>query len=253
MDGPPLTEPRWSSTRRRRPRGPKLLEFGRAVARAATIDDMILVVADVAGPLVSATNATAMLLDESRSKLVVYHGPAGQDERGAGRRPLRSDAGGRGRPHRRAGLPRQPRRAVRRATRASSSSSSSSTGPRSPCCRCSRAASCSASSSTGGWNRSSSRRRRRELIETISELVGHALARARNHDHLVAYTRRLRDSNRDLDSFAAAVAHDLRQPLRQLSSYIDVLFDHLARRASSTTTPSTTPSASAAPWSGPTA
>ena len=25
---------------------------------------------------------------------------------------------------------------------------------------------------------------RRELIETISELVGHALARARNHDHL---------------------------------------------------------------------
>ena len=68
---------------------------------------------------------------------------------------------------------------------------------------------------------------RRELIEMISELVGHALARARSHDHLLGYTRRLRESNRDLDSFAAAVAHDLRQPLRQLSSYIDVLFDHL--------------------------
>jgi signal transduction histidine kinase len=68
---------------------------------------------------------------------------------------------------------------------------------------------------------------RRDVMETISELVGHALARARNHDHLLAYTRRLRESNRDLDSFAAAVAHDLRQPLRQLSSFVDVLLDHL--------------------------
>ena len=94
---------------------------------------------------------------------------------------------------------------------------------------------------------------RRELIETISELVGHALARARNHDHLVAYTRRLRDSNRDLDSFAAAVAHDLRQPLRQVSSYVDVLFDHLRGRPVRRRRRRTTPSASAPPSSGPTA
>ena len=54
----------------------KLLELGRAVARAATIEDVIRVLADVAGPLVSAANATALLLDETHCKLVVYHGPA---------------------------------------------------------------------------------------------------------------------------------------------------------------------------------
>ena len=219
------------------PTGPKLLELGQAVARAATIDDMIRVVTDVAGPLVKATNATALLLDESRSKLVVYHGPAARTQGGAGGRPVRSDAGRRGRAHRRAGVPRQPRGAVRRATRASSRSWS----------RLDWAALAVLPLFEGGelfgvvvyrWmDPVEFTPARRELIETISELVGHALARARNHDHLVAYTRRLRESNRDLDSFAAAVAHDLRQPLRQLSSYIDVLFDHLARRRSSTTTP----------------
>jgi signal transduction histidine kinase len=58
-------------------------------------------------------------------------------------------------------------------------------------------------------------------------MLGRALARAEHHDRLLAYARRLRESNRDLDSFAAAVAHDLRQPLRQLNSYVEILFEHL--------------------------
>ena len=60
--------------------GAELVEFGRGLARAASIDDVIQVLADVAGPLVGAANATALVLDESRSKLVVYHGPAARTQ-----------------------------------------------------------------------------------------------------------------------------------------------------------------------------
>ena len=206
----------------------KLLELGQAVARAATIDDMIRVVADVAGPLVQAANATALLLDESRSKLVVYHGPAARTE--AVRVVDLSDP--------------TPAAEVVRTGQPVFVASLDELCARYPRFveqleRLDWAALAVLPLFEGGelfgvlvyrWMEPVEfTPARRELIETISELVGHALARARNHDHLVAYTRRLRESNRDLDSFAAAVAHDLRQPLRQLSSYIDVLFDHLAR------------------------
>jgi signal transduction histidine kinase len=206
--------------------GAELVEFGRGLARAASIDDVIQVLAEVAGPLVGAANATALVLDESKSKLVVYHGPAARTR--AVRVVDLSD-------------PTPAAHVVR-------------TGePVFLACldelckayprfveqveRIDWAALAVLPLLERGelfgvvvfrWTEEVEFiPARREVIETISELVGHALARARNHDHLLAYTRRLRESNRDLDSFAAAVAHDLRQPLRQLSSYVDVLFDHL--------------------------
>lgn len=204
----------------------RLLELGRAVARAATIDDMIRVVTDVAGPLVKAANATALLMDESNSRLVVYHGPAARTQ--AVRVVDLSD-------------PTPAAEAARTGEPVFLASVEEL------CTQYPRfveqvetldwAALAVLPLLEGGelfgvvvyrWiDEVEFTPDRRQLIETISELVGHALARARNHDQLVGYARRLRESNHDLDSFAAAVAHDLRQPLRQVSSYIDVLFDHL--------------------------
>jgi signal transduction histidine kinase len=204
----------------------KLLELGQAVARAATIDDMIRVVTDVAGPLLKATNATALLMDESSSKLVVYHGPAARtstvrvvdltDPTPA------AEVARTGQPVFLATLQELCAAYPRFVEQLE---------------KLDWAALAALPLLEGGelfgvvvyrWmDPVEFTPASRELVETITELVAHALARARNHDHLVAYTRRLGDSNRDLDSFAAAVAHDLRQPLRQLSSYIDVLFDHL--------------------------
>ena len=204
----------------------KLVELGQAVARAATIDDMMGVVNNVAGPLVHAANATALLLDESRSKLVVYHGPAARTQ--TVRVVDLSD-------------PTPAAEVVRtgKPVFVESLEQLCADYPRfvAQLEKVDWAALAVLPLFEGGelfgvvvfrWmDPVEFTPGRRELIETISELVAHALARARNHDHLVAQARRLRDSNRDLDSFAAAVAHDLRQPLRQLSSYIDVLFDHL--------------------------
>ena len=205
---------------------PKLLELGRAVARAATIEDVIRVLADVAGPVVGAANATALLLDESRCKLVVYHGPAARTA--AVRVVDLSD-------------PTPAAEAVRTSQPVfvASLEELCEKYPRfvEQLERVDWAALAVLPMHEGTelfgvvvyrWMEPVEfTPERRELIEMISELVGHALARARSHDHLLGYTRRLSESNRDLDSFAAAVAHDLRQPLRQLSSYIDVLFDHL--------------------------
>ena len=204
----------------------KLLELGRAVARAATIDDMIRVVTDIAGPLVKATNATALLMDESKSKLVVYHGPAARTQTVrvvdlADPTPA-AEAARTGEPVFVASLEELCTRYPRFVEQLE---------------KLDWAALAVLPLFEGGalfgvvvyrWiDEVEFTPARRELIETISELVGHALARARNHDQLVGYTRRLSESNRDLDSFASAVAHDLRQPLRQVSSYIDVLFEYL--------------------------
>jgi signal transduction histidine kinase len=203
-----------------------LLELGQAVARATTCDDVVRVLVEVAGPLVRATNATALLLDESRAKLLVHHGPAArtQDVRvvDLSDPTPAAEVVRTGEPVYVATIEELCERYPRFVERLE---------------RVDWAALAVLPLIERGqlfgvvvyrWVEPVEfTPARRELLEAISELVAHALARARNYDHLVAHARRLRESNRDLDSFAAAVAHDLRQPLRQLSSYIDVLFDHL--------------------------
>lgn len=204
----------------------KLLELGQAVARAATIDDMMRVVAEVVGPLVKATNATAMLLDESHTKLVVYHGPAAQtqtvrmvdltDPTPAAHAARTGESVFLATPEEMAaGFPRFVEQVQRLDWAALA------VVPL-------REAAELCGVVVYRWSDEFDfTPTRRELIEEITELVGHALVRARDHDRLLAHARRLRDSNRDLDSFAAAVAHDLRQPLRQISAYLDVLLEHL--------------------------
>jgi signal transduction histidine kinase len=207
--------------------GAELVEFGRGLARAASIDDVIKVLAEVAGPLVGAANATALVLDETKSKLVVYHGPAARTQ--TVRVVDLSD-------------PTPAAHVVRTGEPVflASLDELCEAYPRfvEQLERVDWAALAVLPLLDRGelfgvivyrWTEEVEfTPARRDVMETISELVGHALARARSHDHLVAYTRRLRESNRDLDSFAAAVAHDLRQPLRQLSSFVDVLLDHLS-------------------------
>jgi signal transduction histidine kinase len=197
--------------------GAMLLELGQAVARAATIDDMIRVVTDVAGPLLGAINATALLMDETRSQLMVHHGPAA--------------------------LTAQVR--VVDINDPTPAGHVARTGESvflenvEELEKINWAALAVLPMREGGelfgvmvfrWKGPVAfTRERRELVSTVTELLAHALARAQNHDRLLAYARRLRESNRDLDCFAAAVAHDLRQPMRQIGSFVDLLLGHLRR------------------------
>ena len=204
----------------------RLLELGHAVAQATTIRDVVRVVSEVAGPLLGASNATALLLDEARSRLVVHHGPAATT--GAVHVVDLSDP--------------TPAARVARTSEPDFIECVEELTTRYPQFSQQRGvvtwAALAVLPLMDGrelfgvivyrWNEPVSfTPERRALLTEITELLGLALARAEHHDRLLAYARRLRESNRDLDSFAAAVAHDLRQPLRQLSSYVDVLFEHL--------------------------
>lgn len=202
----------------------KLVELGRAVAHAATIDEVMSVITDVAGPLLKATNATALLLDESKSRLVVHHGPAATTA--AVRVVELTD-------------PTPAAEVVRTGEPVFVGSLDE---------LCDRYPRFVEQLEKPNWSALAVlplleadelfgvvvyrwispvdfTPAHRELVVTASELVAAALARARNHDRLLAYARRLRDANQDLDSFAAAVAHDLRQPMRQLRSYVDLLLE----------------------------
>lgn len=62
-----------------------------------------------------------------------------------------------------------------------------------------------------------------EVMDRMPPLLARAVARIQDRDDLVAYARRLEQSNRDLDNFAAVVAHDLSAPVRRIGSYLQLL------------------------------
>ena len=204
----------------------QLLELGHAVAQATTIRDVVAWSRKSRARCLGASNTTALLLDEERSRLVVHHGPAATTA--AVHVVDLSDP--------------TPAATVARTSEPDFIECVEELTTRYPQFSQQRGVTWAALAALPlmdgrelfgvivyRWNEPVSfTPERRELLTEITELLGRALARAEHHDRLLAYARRLRESNRDLDSFAAAVAHDLRQPLRQLSSYVDVLFEHLA-------------------------
>jgi signal transduction histidine kinase len=200
------------------------------VARAKSVDDMIRVVVEVATPLLGASNATASLVDESGSTLTIYHGAAATT--GDVRVVEVADP--------------TPAGDVVRTGRAVYLESTYALVTRYP----SMAARVPASvwgalavvpMNAGGELIGALMVRYpgpvaftpedKELLSSTSELLGEALARAMGHDRLAAHTRRLIESNRDLDNFAAAVAHDLRQPIRHIGSYIHLLLEKVGAHA----------------------
>ena len=66
------------------------------------------------------------------------------------------------------------------------------------------------------------------LMEQLLPVLARAIARIQDRAELVAYARRLEQSNRDLDNFAAVVAHDLSAPVRRIGSYLQLLERELA-------------------------
>lgn len=62
-----------------------------------------------------------------------------------------------------------------------------------------------------------------DLMSGIADLAGVALERFQLLDELKRKNRILENSNRDLEEFAYAVTHDLKEPLRSVSSFTELL------------------------------
>jgi len=61
------------------------------------------------------------------------------------------------------------------------------------------------------------------LMEQMVPVLERGVARIQDRAELVAYAERLEQSNRDLDNFAAVVAHDLSAPVRRIGSFLQLL------------------------------
>lgn len=80
------------------------------------------------------------------------------------------------------------------------------------------------------------------VIKLLHPLAGHTIVRSQEMENQLAELRRLgraleaerralEESNRDLEQFAYAASHDLQQPLRMVSSFLDLLRRRLGDRA----------------------
>lgn len=64
---------------------------------------------------------------------------------------------------------------------------------------------------------------RLRLMEQMLPFLVRGIARIQDRTELLAHAQRLEQSNRDLDNFAAIVAHDLSAPVRRIGSFLQLL------------------------------
>ncbi|WP_018869068.1 PAS domain-containing protein [Thioalkalivibrio sp. ALgr3] len=69
-----------------------------------------------------------------------------------------------------------------------------------------------------------------ETLRHVADLLGNVLERHRVQQALEGLNLELRRSNEELEQFAYGVSHDLRQPLRMVSSYLQLLERSLGER-----------------------
>src|SRR5207302_1333073 len=72
-----------------------------------------------------------------------------------------------------------------------------------------------------------------ELVEHLGSQLGRVVERTRARTQLTRYSRELERPNRELREFAYVASHDLSEPLRTISSFVQLLADRYRGRLDS--------------------
>jgi len=205
-----------------------LLDFGLASIDAATVGDVAIVMAEQAAPLVGAANAAVAVLNRAGDAIRVFQGPTST----AGTSPIRL-----------VGLheltPLTDAVRDRCSVMVHSAEEFAERYPRiasriepAEVTTMATYALCLGDDILGACffrfaNDTPVGDLQYELMDQMVPLIARAVSRIQDRRDLVRHAEQLQQSNRDLDNFAAVVAHDLSAPVRRIGSYLQLLLREL--------------------------